>query len=274
MKVGVIGLGLMGYPIASSLHTQGHEVISWTQKSRVVPWVNSTSFSSYQPRELDFLIVASGSARPAFGDVRSEIISTYDLVSNHFEKNGTRIIYLSSGAVYGECTNAKTEDDLINPTSEYGLAKFVAEQAFFSRYEENFCSLRIGNVIDWNSPYGVLQAMSNAISEHRMVFYGNPTDCRDYVSIQDLTLTISKIINSKTFPNILNVGSGIEVRLSELAAILIAGLDARIEITWREIGVGQLKQTKLNILKLKSEFDITPKNPKEIFAEYLINEHS
>ena len=269
MKVGVIGLGLMGYPIALSLHSQGHEVVSWTQKPRVVPWVNSTTLSSCLPQGLDFLIVASGSARPTLGDARSEMMSTYDLVSNSFEKNGPRIIYLSSGAIYGECINAKSEYDLINPSSEYGLAKLAAEQAFFSHYGENFCSLRIGNVIDWNSPYGVLQAMSNAISQHRMVFYGNPSDCRDYVSIQDLTLTISKIVDSQIFPDILNVGSGIEVRLAELASILREGLRDRIEITWQEIGFGQLQQTKLDISKLKSTFEIMPKNPKEIFAEFL-----
>lgn len=269
MKVGIIGLGLMGYPIALALHNQGHEVTSWTRKPRDVSWENSTQLFSLVPKSLDYLIVASGSSRPTSGGVKEEITSTFDLVSTRFENNGLRVIYLSSGAVYGECITAKSEDALINPSSEYGLAKSVAEQAFFSSYANNFCTLRIGNVIDWHSPYGVLQAMSNAISQHKMVFYGNPTDCRDYVSIQDLVLTISKLIDTKLFPNVLNIGSGIEVQLAELATILMESSRNRIEISWREIGVGQLKQTKLDVSRLKSTLEVWPKHPKEIFAEFL-----
>lgn len=269
MKVGVLGLGHMGLPIARSLHSRDHEVFTWSRTQSQYHWTHSTSLETLNIYPLDYLLIASGSARPAFGNVRSEIMSTYDLVPTHFEKNGPRIIYLSSGAVYGECINFKSEDDLTSPSTDYGLAKFDTEQAFFSRFRENFCALRIGNVIDWNSPYGVLQAMSKARSQHRMVFYGNPTDCRDYVSIQDLTLTVSKIIESQIFPSILNVGSGIELRLSELATILGEGSRNQIEITWQKIGVGQLRQTKLEISKIKSTFGVMPKNPREIFAELL-----
>lgn len=267
MKVGIIGLGLMGYPIALALHNQGHEVTSWTRKPKEVLWDNSTRLLSRVPIGLDYLIVASGSSRPTSGSVEEEIASTYDLVSTRFKNNGHRVIYLSSGAVYGECITAKSEEDLINPSSEYGVAKSAAEEAFFSRYVDNFCTLRIGNVIDWHSPYGVLQAMSNAISQHKMIFYGNPTDCRDYVAIQDLTLTVSKMIDAQHFPNVLNVGSGIEVRLAELATILMEVSRNRIEINWREIGVGQLRQTKLNVARLKTSLEVLPKHPREIFAE-------
>jgi len=270
VKVGVIGLGLIGLPIAVSLHNQGHEVISWTQTPRVVPWVNSTQLSSCGSSNLDFLIVASGNARPALGDVRSEMMSTFDLVSTHFGKNVPRVIYLSSGAAYGECTTMRSENDPTVPSTEYGLAKLTAEQAFFSVYGEKICSLRIGNVIDWDSPYGVLQALRKALTARRMDFYGDPTDCRDYVSIQDLTSSISKIVESQVYPNILNIGSGVEMRLGELAIILRESLHGEIEITWSESAIGQLKKTKLDISKLKSTFGLLPKNPRDIFSDYLI----
>lgn len=269
MKVGVLGLGHMGLPIARSLHERDHEVFTWSRTKSQCRWTHSTSLETLNIYPLDYLIIASGSARPALGDVRGEIMSTYDLVPTHFEKNEPRVIYLSSGAVYGECINLKSEVDLINPSTEYGLAKLATEQAFFSRYRENFCALRIGNVIDWNSPYGVLQAMSKALSQHRMVFYGNPTDCRDYISIQDLTLTVSKIIELDIFPSILNVGSGKVMQLFELATILREGTRNQIEITWQKNGVGQLRQTKLEVSKMKSTFGVMPKNPTEIFAEFL-----
>jgi UDP-glucose 4-epimerase len=234
-----------------------------------MPWFNSTDLSSYMPQALDFLIVASGNARPSLGGVKSEMMSTYDLFSNHVREGLPRVIYLSSGAVYGECIEKRSESDPTNPSTEYGLAKLAVEKAFLSLCGKNFCSLRIGNVIDWDSPYGVLQAMSKALTQHRIDFYGNPTDCRDYVSIQDLTFAISKIVESEVFPNILNVGSGVEVQLRELAFILNDRFNGEIEICWQEIGVGQLKETKLDISKLKSTFGVYPKNPREIFTEFL-----
>ncbi len=274
MKVGVIGLGLMGYPIASSLHNRGHEVISWTRKPRVMPWFNSTDLSSHVTQELDFIIVASGNARPSLGGVKSEMMSTYDLVSNYVKEGGPRIIYLSSGAIYGECMEKRSENDLTNPSTEYGFAKLSVERAFLSLYGQDFCALRIGNVIDWDSPYGVLKAMSKALTEHRIVFYGNPTDCRDYVSIQDLTSTISKIVESRVFPDILNVGSGVDLQLGELEVILRETIRSEIEITWKEIGIGQLKETKLKVTKLKSTYGVSPKNPREIFTEFLTRGNS
>jgi len=234
-----------------------------------MPWFNSTDLAGCMPQGLDFLIVASGNARPSLGGVNSEMMSTYDLFSEHIAQGGPRVLYLSSGAVYGECIEKRSENDPTNPSTEYGLAKLAVEKAFLSICGENFCSLRIGNVIDWDSPYGVLQAMSKALTQRRIDFYGNPTDCRDYVSIQDLTFAISKIVESEVFPNILNVGSGVEVQLSELAVFLSDRFNGEIEISWQEIGFGQLKETKLDISKLKSTFGVYPKNPLEIFTEFL-----
>ncbi len=269
MKVGVVGLGLMGLPIATSLYEQGHEIFSWTQTPRVLPWINSINLASQPSSQLDFLIVASGYARPSRGGVESEIRSTYELISRNFEPDGVRVIYLSSGAVYGECTEFRSENDLVNPSTEYGLAKLVTEKAFLSTYEENFCSLRIGNVVDWNSPYGLLQALSSALTDRKMVFYGNPTDCRDYISIHDLTVTVSKVIQSQSIPDLLNVGSGVSMQLIEIANLLMDSLGGDIEISWRQGGSDQLKETKLKIEKLKSTLKVVPTNPQSLFFDFL-----
>lgn len=273
MKVGVVGLGLMGLPIATSLYKQGHEIFSWTQTPRVVPWINSNNLANQPPSQMDFLIVASGHARPSRGGVESEIQSTYELISRNFEPDGVRVIYLSSGAVYGECAGFRSENDLVIPSTEYGLAKHVTEKAFLSTYEENFCSLRIGNIVDWNSPYGLLQALSSALTERKMVFYGNPTDCRDYISIKDLTVTVSKLIQSQSIPELLNVGSGVPMQLSEIATLLMESLDGEIEIFWHQGGNDQLKETKLNIEKLKSTLEIVPTNPQSLFFDFLTEGH-
>ena len=272
VKIGIIGMGLIGYPIAQSLHEAGHEITSWTRKDRKFGWTNRTDFRQSEIADLDFLIVASGSARPSYGGVETELESTFQIVSKTFNRNDLRIIYLSSGAVYGECAEAKTESDIPSPSTDYGFAKIAAEEAFSSVYGKNFCSLRIGNVVDWNSPYGVVKALREAKLIRRIEFFGDPEDCRDYISIGDMNNAILKIIETGVFPTALNVGSGISLKLNDLVTIINENSPSSIDITWSKIGLGHIRQTKLDITNLKSTLKIDPINPANIFKKYLLTE--
>ena len=55
MKVGLIGLGHIGFPIARHLHECGHEIFSWTRNERKVVWNNSLNLDMVSGK-----VVASG----------------------------------------------------------------------------------------------------------------------------------------------------------------------------------------------------------------------
>lgn len=269
MKVGLIGLGLIGFPIAKALHAQSHEVFSWSRVLKEVPWSNSINLSDAINTNLDYLIVASGGARPSSGTVETEIDSTYSLVANYFKHPNLKIIYLSSGAVYGECKDAKTEQVTPTPSTIYGVAKLQVEHKLGSLVGENFCSLRIGNVVDWASPYGLLNVIRDAVITKKVKFFGNPTDCRDYVSIDDLSAAIISILNLNMHPSLLNVGSGKSIQLSTLESLFRDQFKESIEISWSPLDDRHVKQTRIDVSRMRSSLGIETADPLDMFETFL-----
>jgi nucleoside-diphosphate-sugar epimerase len=267
MKIGVLGLGHMGLPIARSVHERDHEVFTWSRTSSDYPWLHSTSLETIKGRRLDYLLIASGNARPGFGDYLSEINSTINLIPDSLLYENTKVLYLSSGAVYGECPIPRSENDPIAPTTAYGKSKATAEKAFGQMFLDRFSSLRIGNVIDWENPYGILAMAKIAKEVGSLDLFGTPEDCRDYLDINELCLMISKIVELNLNEEIINLGSGVSIALGEIAETLTNFLPD-LNIRWHPSRNSDISKTQLNVIKVRSLTNITPKDPKTILNEY------
>jgi len=267
MKIGVLGLGHMGLPIARTLHERDHEVFSWSRTSSDYPWLHSTYLETISRHQLDSLIIASGSARPGFGDYSSEIHSTINLIPDSLRYEDTKVFYLSSGAVYGECTTPRSEKDQIAPSTDYGKSKANVEKAFKEMFLDRSTSLRIGNVIDWENPYGILALAKIAKEVGSLDLYGTPEDCRDYLDINELCLMISKFIELNLNEEIINLGSGVSIALSELVETLTNFLPD-LNIRWYPSRKSDISKTRLDVIKVRSLTNITPKDPRTILIEY------
>lgn len=268
MKIGVLGLGHMGLPIARSLHAIDHEVFTWSKTSSAYPWNHSTSLETIATRKLDYLMVASGSARPGLGDYESEIKSTIDLIPTSLRYENTKILYLSSGAVYGECPTPKSEKDQISPNTSYGKSKAIVEREFHKIFSDRFSALRVGNVIDWENPYGILAVAKRAKQTGSLDLFGNFEDCRDYLDINELCLMISGIIQLNSNEKIMNLGSGISISLYEFGEILSSVLP-NLRIRWNPPRSFDISKTRLDISKVQDLTSVVPKDPRPIFVEYL-----
>ena len=267
MKIGVLGSGHMGLPIARFLHARDHEVFTWSRTSSDYPWLHSTSLETISGHQLDSLIIASGSARPGFGDYASEIHSTIDLIPNSLRYEDTKVLYLSSGAVYGECPTPRSEKDQIAPSTEYGKTKAATEKAFKEIYLDRFTSLRIGNVIDWENPYGILAIAKIAKEVGSLDLFGTPEDCRDYLEINELCLMVSKILELNLGEEIINLGSGVSISLSDFADALTDFFPS-LEIRWNSPRGSDISKTKLDITKVRNLTNTAPKDPMPVLIEY------
>lgn len=271
MKIGLLGLGHMGLPIAHFLNQREHEVFSWSRTHSQYPWTHSNNIESIGNHRLDYLVVASGRARPGIGDLKMEIESTIDLVPNSLLWAETKVLYLSSGAVYGECSSPKSEIDPVNPVTTYGNLKALVEEKFEDIFPGRFSSLRIGNVIDRENPYGILSSARQARKIGSLDLYGNSYDCRDYVAVEDLNLMIATIIELRLEGNIFNLGSGISISLIDFEATLLSILP-NLVINWIPPRESDLSRTQLDVSKICNSAGINPVDPKTTLKAFLHDE--
>lgn len=269
MRLGVVGLGHIGLPIANYFHQAGHEILSWTRTEKSVPWKNATAIS--RTGGLDFLFIASGMARPNHGNEELELLSTSRLISKLDLPTETNVIYISSGAVYGDSSVKQIESENPIPTTTYGRSKLIAERDLRNLYQGRLVCLRVGNVIDINNPYGIFEFLSRGILRREITFLGEPYDCRDYIGISDFLLALDRLILSTEIPEIINIGSGRSLTLSEIAELITSEVEGEISIYWKSRRAGDLSQNRLDTGKLIETLGVHPIDPKLLIHNFVKN---
>jgi nucleoside-diphosphate-sugar epimerase len=269
MRVGVIGLGHIGFPIAQHLNAVGHEIFSWTRSPRELPWENSLDLAKTAEENLEILFIASGATRPDFGTEVDELASTFEPISQFKFPKFTKVIYISSGAVYGECLNPRKEEDIAYPTTTYGKSKLNAEQNFLSHFGNQAVSLRVGNVIDQNNPYGFFNLLSKAVRDGGLEILGDPSDCRDYIGVYDFVSFLTSIIELQEIPQLLNIGSGKSLMLSQLVTLLRSEIDGDFTIDWKPRRTGDLSKTKLDTNKITNLIGIRATDPLTLIRDFV-----
>jgi nucleoside-diphosphate-sugar epimerase len=269
MRIGVIGLGHIGLPIAKHFHAQGHDVYSWTRNERNVIWTNSVTVNNLGDLDIDFLFLASGASRPNHGDEQLELSTTFGLIKDFKFSAKTKIVYISSGAVYGNSKHKRSEVDTPSPSTVYGKSKLAAEKELFSRFKGNLVSLRVGNVVDGNNPYGIFALILKAKSDGGIDLFGSPTDCRDYVGITDVLQGLECLIKINEFPPVLNIGSGDSLNLRRIAEILQNGTGGEVSISWRPRRAGDLSQNRLDVLQFTKLLGRNPVSSENLIQDFM-----
>lgn len=270
MKIGVLGLGFLGMPIASALHKAGHDVVSWTRSEKTTPWENSTNLTLRAKKSIDAIVIASGSARPGFGNELSEIESTVNNARALNLNSSSHIYYISSGAVYGECPKPLAENQAAKPSTVYGKAKLAAEIDFEKIFGERFSALRVGNIVDWENPYGIFREISRLSTESRTLnFYGGKESSRDYLEINDFACFVTKTIEAEVRLPILNIGSGKSLSLGVLGNKISNISDLKISINWHKGRSQDVQVTHLDVGLLRGQLGFFNSNFESGLDGYL-----
>lgn len=154
-----------------------------------------------------------------------------------------RVVFASSGAVYGDQTDQPINEQIIPiPRSPYAVSKLAAEyyiKTIGSLWGIETVCLRVFNAYGPGQhfppvhapviPYFIRQASQNGT----IVIHGDGTQTRDYVYVDDV---ISTMIFSATADGIdqktINVGSGRETSVKELAQLIIEITGGKPEIVY------------------------------------------
>ena len=180
----------------------------------------------------------------------------------------SKIIYASSSAVYGDTpTLPKREDMPRVPISPYGVAKLACEaymEAYHNVYGLNTTSLRYFNVFgprQKDSPYsGVIAIWLGCILRNEdLVIFGDGKNSRDFTYIRDVLEANILAAQHDAPGEILNIGAGSPIILTELAKIMLklAGKE-NLKIIYTDPRPGDIIHSFADISKAKNLLKFEP----------------
>lgn len=203
-------------------------------------------------------------------EIQENIIPTVSLLESMVKSGVKEILFVSSGGtVYGE-TGEKVNDvnAPLNPVCSYGVQKKVIEtylQFYGVRYGINYKIARVSN------PYGLGQDIHklqgvipifirNLLNSQPITVYGDGTDVRDYIYMDDVTNIIERMLAYEGEESIFNVGTGTVYTLNEI-------IDKIVKITGREYAQIEYQEKRKcdvhkALLEVESTWEILGYKPK------------
>ncbi len=150
-------------------------------------------------------------------------------------QNTRRVVFSSSAAIYGDVPEQLMpvgEDFPPAPLSPYGVHKLSSEslcRMYSLTHSLPTSALRFFNIYgprqDPKSPYsGVITVFAQkALNGEQISIFGDGTQTRDFVFVSDVVNALSAALFSpKTGFQSLNVGTGIETSINELAHTILS----------------------------------------------------
>jgi len=191
-------------------------------------------------------------------------------------------IFTSSACVYGDTTAAKiSEDFVICPNSQYGVGKFAAEEycrLYFRKYGLPTVIFRQFNIYGKNQncnfviPNLIRRIKNN--KETKLLLYGSPADARDFTNVKDLCKAFERAIEVCPAGETLNIGSGKEIKIFEVAKKIDKLLGKNTEFYYNNVILdGKILRLCADTEKTKRILDWTPnidieQGLKELLADY------
>ena len=176
---------------------------------------------------------------PAY-DVTSNVANAARWLELLGESSVRKVIYFSSGGtVYGLPERIPiTEDHPTNPLNSYGITKLAIEKytaMHAQRFAIDYCIVRPSNVYGpgqrLHYGQGVIGIMlSRALRGEALEVWGEGTDQRDYLFIDDLVSAIVKLLEYRGSSRVFNVSSGAGHSVLDVIAALRKHLGALPEV--------------------------------------------
>lgn len=182
-------------------------------------------------------------------DMESNIIGTFNMLEAARLAKVEKFIFASSGAPAGEVEPPIHEEVPMHPVSPYGASKLAGEgycSAYFRTYGIKTVCLRFSNVfgpLSKKKSSIVAKFIRQALAGEVCEIYGNGTQTRDFLYIDDLVraviLSMKKDVGGETF----QIASGREHTVSEITELIadvLAGHGVKMEVTYSSPRLGDV----------------------------------
>ena len=163
----------------------------------------------------------------------SIIDGTNNLLSFAKVCGAKKILYVSSGAVYGPRTSPASENDECLPVTAYGKGKLQAERMLLDSgldVKIARCFAFAGRHLPRTIHYAIGNFIQNCLDGKPIVINGDGTPLRSYMYADDLVEWLFAILDRGKNGRVYNVGSDKALSIRELAASVRSILGVKNEI--------------------------------------------
>jgi len=202
-------------------------------------------------------------------DLFTNVLGTLNIIEAALKHNVSRLLYASSMTSYGvpESLPVK-ETQATRPISYYGITKYASERYVLAtgmrndlKTKLNTTAFRMFNVYgrrqSLTNPYqGVVSIfIGNIMRKEPITIYGDGKQSRDFVHIKDVcNAWIGAIENEKSFGEVFNLGSGIQVSINELVDVTLKSLNRSrkdYKVIYKDVRPGDQRHMRADISKAK-----------------------
>lgn len=186
--------------------------------------------------EFDTIIHSATSAVTTLADeeMTSVILDgTRRVIDFAVEKGCRKLLFTSSGAVYGPRTSPASENDECSPVTAYGKGKLQAEQMLLNSgldVKIARCFAFAGKHLPRTIHYAIGNFIQNCLDGQPIVINGDGTPLRSYMYADDLVEWLFAILDRGEPGRPYNVGSDKALSIRELAASVRSILGVKNEI--------------------------------------------
>lgn len=239
--------GLVGSAIIRSLHKNNYTNLVYRTRSEL-ELINQQAvydFFAKERPEYVFLAAAKVGGIHANNTFRGEFIYENLMVQSNVIEAARRygvkrLLFLGSSCIYPRnCPQPMREEHLLSsslePTNEpYAIAKIAGIklcEAYNSQYGTDFASVMPTNLYGQNDNFDletshVLPALIRKVhdakqnKEKSVTIWGSGTPKREFLHVDDMASACIFVMNKIGFKEMVNIGSGDEVSIRELAELI------------------------------------------------------
>lgn len=200
---------------------------------------------------------------------------TKKIVSFAVENGVKKIIFTSSGAVYGSHERSVSETSpysfsTLDPNNTLAISKLAAEHFLSKLCEKNRidyvilrCFSFIGNGLPLNIHYAAGNFVLDAMQNENIIIKGNGKEIRTYLDVRESIAWILKILVKRNKNKIYNFGSDRHIKIEDLAKKIakIISPEKKIKILQKISLHGNIHKNIYapNIKLLKDDYDFVQK---------------
>lgn len=195
-------------------------------------------------------------------DLKQEIIATHNVLEAMRANGINRIVFSSSGCIYGETAVVPLPEDYgpLLPISLYGAGKLASEgliSAFCGTFGMQTWIFRFANIVGPRATHGVILDFIQKLKRNprELEILGDGKQSKPYLHVEDcIDGILFGFINSHDKVNVFNLGCPMSTDVSTIAMILVDEMslaDVKFRYTGGDRGwPGDVPQVRFNVEKM------------------------